>query len=181
MKFQSRALSKREKIICAITGLVLVLSFVKSWYLVRAREIRVLDEKISSLTKQIDMNRRIVQEMQTRKIASVDKNGADEMIQYVRENSQLAQLVRRIAAEEDRFLVNRLTIDKQEVEKDYRRTFLKLEVEGPFMKIGGFLERLEASKTVGEVRNIEISRTGPELKQCFAKITLETYVFEGDL
>jgi hypothetical protein len=166
-----------------LTCAVLFMGFIKSWYMVKAREIRSLNKKISSLEKQLDMNRRLSVDLQTRKVASAEgeTKRQKEMEQYVNENSQLAQVVHRIAVSEDRFEVNRLVIDKQEQEKDYRRAFVKLEVEGPFTKIGTFLEKLESSRTVGEVRSIEISRIGNELKRCFAKITLETFVFESEL
>jgi len=60
----------------------------------------------------------------------------------------------------------------QETYRDIEKTLFHLQVEGGFLSIGRFLDELERSPLLTEVKSVEVVRFTDELRKCWANIEI---------
>jgi uncharacterized coiled-coil protein SlyX len=97
---------------------------------------------------------------------------------YMSANKSLGEVIETLAkgVEESSFAVNKIATEKQESHDGYTRTLFNVDVESSFPAIGRFLEGLEHSPLLTDVRSVQISRINGDLQRCSTTIKLYSYV-----
>ena len=180
----SKNLSKREIIICSVTLAVISIAYFKFWLAGESQKMQIVENKINSTRVDLDNNKKIAEELQRRSIASVPLSQEESFDKYVNQNKRLGSILAGITQSNEEISdlqVKRLTLLSSKSEREFSKYSFEMELEGSFIDVGSFLEKIEVSKLVAEVKSVDIARAEKDLKRCVAKIKIDTYLFAGDL
>lgn len=177
----NKKLSKRECLLGFIMLVVIVFGFFKYWYGPKNDVISEWDRKITLIQREIDQNKAVVDGLQQRIVASTRPNEKETTFKdYLQSSRRLAQVVQRLVAEDPSLDTRAINVEKIEEEKGFKQVTFKVEVVGAFPAIGSFVERLENSKVLTEVVEMNISRVDSDLEKCVGLITVVSRLFQSE-
>lgn len=181
MRKQSKRLSQRECIMGFVTLAVIVYGYFTYWYSVKQKAVVEIERKISLIQNEINQNKAIVDGLQKRIIASTDPGQVSSPIkEYMSASRRIAQVVEKLIAEDPVLSTRSISIEKVEQADEHKLISFSLELVGSFPAMGAFVERLESSKVLTEIRSIDISRIESDLEKCVAKISLNSRIYSED-
>lgn len=166
--------SQKEQILI-VAGLVIsTVFFYASFYSKKSAKVSELQREEVALREKIKQSQNVLAQLQ--KIPMGDVATSSEAVKSLESNTNFAKLLRTMSGDGHVFTVNRLSVAKQEDLKMYHKTLFILEIETPFLNLGKFIDTLEHSELLLEVKSLEVNRIARELKKCTAKIELYGYV-----
>lgn len=175
---QAPKLSKREMLLVAITILVAFIGLFRFGYW-NSRKTRV-DSELKLLQVQTDLATQSTQ-LATLKAqrGPAGVTTTDPRVGKLLENNRsLAALVKDLSSRDrkDRLNIKRLTVDSTESMGAFQKSLYNLELSGPYVAIGRFLEALEASDLMVEIKSFEFVRDDGDLQRINGKFQLYNYV-----
>ena len=179
MEFKAPKLTKQMNVGVYVAIAASFLLYYQGFYSKNRAILDGLSRSITSEKTALAQNKARYAELASRNPAALTGVGSHESLdKYDRSNRSLANVVDTLAKGDGKspFAVNKIVTEKQESLDGYTKTLFSLDVDASFLAIGGFLEGLDHSLLLAEVRSVDISRISSELKRCSAKIELESYV-----
>lgn len=181
MQKQSRKLSQRECIMGFITLVVVIYGYFHYWYNGKQKSILEFEKKIALIQNEINQNKAVVDGLQKRIIASTVPGDATSPIkEYMSASKRLAQVMEKLISEDPKLMTRSIAVDKVEQQEEHKQVEINLELEGPFPAMGAFVERLESSKLLTEIKTIDISRVDSDLEKCVAKLAIVSRIYAED-
>lgn len=177
MKITHGKLNNREVVICSITLFLLVVSYAFILRSNKREQIASLKIEVQAAQVQLAKNQKDVLGA-TRSSASVDLGANKDLLEA---NSNFSNLIQNLSGDGSLYRVNRLSLDSAEEKQGLSKNTFSLEIETSFSNLGQFIEKLEASNFLVEISQIEVSRLSKELRQCVAKIQINSYVARKEL
>lgn len=195
---KSKKLSKRELILGALTLLAVFFGFIKYIYLPKKSEIALLTQNIINQEVQLKTSRAELEAMSQVKgpalggpaasgggasgglvssTTSVNENSLPES-SILDVTSRLGAFISEISNTENNspFRLVRITNEEQaEIDGAITKMSFSLDVETTFMEIGKFVEKLERSPLLTEVRSMQMSRLDDDLRMISVKLKLTSY------
>lgn len=167
----------RERVLVLVCSVVVSLLFTKILIIDEIVSIFKIKNNAYGISQQIVQNEQTLKELQSTR---ADSYSARSVISYKKENTGQANLMLAISDVEKRnsgFVLRKIASEKTDIQNGLEKNSYQIEVEAPFISIGGFLEKLEKSKFLTKVSNVQIIRTEKELNICRAKITLDSFAW----
>lgn len=180
---QPGAKATPREILLVAAGIASILyGYSRFWHGPNSRQMTELVQTNSDRRLRLQGDLATVERLETEARTQTASDGAvgagDSKLDQVREvNSNFANIVRELSGvgASERFTIRSLTLSKEEKLADYTRVLFTLEIEAPFLAVGGFLERLEKSDLLTEVVDIDVSRIEKELKRCTIRLSIYSY------
>jgi len=96
-------------------------------------------------------------------------------------NRNFSDLIQKLSGDSKSYRVNRLHLEKFEEKNSLSKSSYVLEIESTFVQLSSLIEQLEASSFRVEITKIDVLRMNKDLRQCTAKIFLNSIVERRDL
>lgn len=176
-----RTLSKREKVLALVSGLLVLGGGGKLLVLDPNKKITAAKARIATLESDMaGENAKLTQAMATRQPASSNVVPEGEMRKIIAENATLTSLIRTLAEKSsgDGLHLRRIESTKIEAQEGYQKANYSIDVEAPYLVIGRFIQQIEESGLLVEVESLKISRNGDDLRMVIANVSLNNYVIE---
>lgn len=175
--------SKREKIL--VSTVIVFLLFAHFKYIhssLSAKNNKIVEQK-NAVQAQINSNSQNLAQLMSRNPASISRTSeSGHYKKYLNANDNFSNIVKQLIEhdQKSKFYVRKMGVAEQNEYKGYTKTLFNLEVEGSFFSIGDFLQSLESSALLTEVKEIKIDRISDDLRKCSAKIDLYSYVARSE-
>jgi hypothetical protein len=173
-----RVATKRELLMLLLGITAICYGFLHYWYEPRAKETRRLQQFVNEAKAKIENDATLAESLTKQAILNSRPPETDTQLEQIKiMNSNFANIIRELSGVGGmgRFDIRNLTVSKEEKMADYTRVLFTVEIEAPFLAIGSFLERLEVSKLLTEVVEIDVSRIEREHKRCQVKLSIYSY------
>jgi hypothetical protein len=96
-------------------------------------------------------------------------------------NRNFSDLIQKLSGGSKAYRVNRLHLEKFEEKNRLSKSSYVLEIESTFVQLSSLIQQLEASPFQVEITKIDVIRMNKDLRQCTAKIFLNSFVERRDL
>ncbi len=173
-KVKPGKLKTREFVICIFT-----LSFVLLSYFVALRGAQK-DELLQVLA----MTQKEQQELSPKQTKFLKLNrqpSSAKIDSSFQGNRNFSDLIQKLSGADHAYRVNRLHLEKFEERNNLAKSSYVLEIESTFVQLSTLIEQLEASNFQVEITKVEVARMNKDLRQCTAKIFLNSFTERGDL
>jgi hypothetical protein len=176
-----RKLSKREWILVALTGALTLLGVVKFLLLDPWKKHSRLQQQLV-VTREDLARERLLWTQENAARAPSSTAAGDEAQKLISQNAQFAFLIRDLIEQSaiSGFQIQRLETVSIESGGDYDKILYSMDVEASYRSLGRFIEQLETSKMMIEIKSIEITRRAEDdLRGTVGRLKIYNYVVKN--
>lgn len=175
-------MNRRERILCALMTLSLVIGFYRIGIKTQANKISGLHAQMATAQEAIKRKNEIISDLHKESVATLNARGSDQVyLNYLQQNQYLSNLLDNLGANTPEHQIQLKSIDVQSHDKanGMNRSRFKLQIESSFVSLGQFLEKLAEKPLLLEVKSVELDRIDGDLKRCQATIEVDGYYKGG--